>query len=108
MCIYSSGSAVDSYSYLDGTIAIAIALYGAIVFPDTPSTTKAFYLNSEERELARRRISPRLNAKLDKAAVKNIFLGWRYWMFSLLFVVTSQLEACVSVVSVLPTIKLIS
>ncbi|KAG8717245.1 hypothetical protein FRC08_007907 [Ceratobasidium sp. 394] len=78
---------------IDGVIAIAIALYGALVFPDTPKTTKAFYLTPEDRELARSRISPRPKAKFDKAAVKNIFMGWRYWMFSLLFVVTSQLEA---------------
>ncbi|KAG9091646.1 hypothetical protein FS749_016379 [Ceratobasidium sp. UAMH 11750] len=78
---------------IDGVIAIAIALYGALVFPDTPKATKAFYLTPEDRELARSRISPRPKAKFDKAAVKNIFMGWRYWMFSLLFVVTSQLEA---------------
>jgi ACS family pantothenate transporter-like MFS transporter len=77
-------------------IAIAIAIYGVIVFPDTPKTTKAFYLTAEDRELAKSRISPRPKAKFDKAAVKNIFFGWRYWMFSLLFVFTSQLEACVS------------
>lgn len=97
--IYSSlngnlGKAGWQWTFIiDGTIAIAIALYGAIVFPDTPKTTKAFYLTPEERELARTRISPRPRAKFDKAAVKNIFFGWRYWMFSLLFVVTSQLEA---------------
>ncbi|KAG8722530.1 hypothetical protein FRC08_001044 [Ceratobasidium sp. 394] len=78
---------------IDGVIAIAIALYGALVFPDTPKTTKAFYLTPEDRELARSRISLRPKAKFDKNAVKNIFMGWRYWMFSLLFVVTSQLEA---------------
>ncbi|QRW04622.1 major facilitator superfamily transporter [Ceratobasidium sp. AG-Ba] len=78
---------------IDGVIAIAIALYGIIVFPDTPKTTKAFYLTFEDRELAKSRISPRPKAKFDKEAVKSIFTGWRYWMFSLLFVVTSQLEA---------------
>ncbi|KAG8739956.1 hypothetical protein FRC10_004955 [Ceratobasidium sp. 414] len=77
----------------DGVIAIMIALYGVLVFPDTPKTTKAFYLTIEDRELAKSRIPPRPKAKFDKTTVKNIFMGWRYWMFSLLFVVTSQLEA---------------
>ncbi|KAG9088494.1 hypothetical protein FS749_002128 [Ceratobasidium sp. UAMH 11750] len=80
---------------IDSVIAIAIALYGALVFLDTPKTTKACYLTPEDRELARSRISLRPKAKFDKTAVKNIFMGWRYWMFSLLFVVTSQLEAYV-------------
>ncbi|KAG8779983.1 hypothetical protein FRC12_023628 [Ceratobasidium sp. 428] len=72
---------------------MAIAVYGVIVFPDTPQTTKAFYLTPEERELARSRIPRRPKAKLDKAAAISIFKGWRYWMFSLIFVFTSQLEA---------------
>ncbi|KAG8684106.1 hypothetical protein FRC09_015619 [Ceratobasidium sp. 395] len=97
--IYSSlngnlGKAGWQWTFIiDGVIAIVIALYGIVVFPDTPKTTKAFYLTLEDRELAKSRISSRPRAKLNKAAVKDIFAGWRYWMFSLLFVVTSQLEA---------------
>ncbi|KAG8793979.1 hypothetical protein FRC12_000943 [Ceratobasidium sp. 428] len=97
--IYSSlngnlGKAGWQWTFIiDGVIAIAIALYGVVVFPDTPKTTKAFYLTPEDCELAKSRISSRPRAKLNKAAVKDIFAGWRYWMFSLLFVVTSQLEA---------------
>ncbi|KAG8724272.1 hypothetical protein FRC09_020560 [Ceratobasidium sp. 395] len=72
---------------------MAIAVYGVIVFPDTPQTTRAFYLTPEDRELARSRIPRRPKAKLDKAAAISIFKGWRYWMFSLIFVFTSQLEA---------------
>ncbi|KAG9077414.1 hypothetical protein FRC06_008921, partial [Ceratobasidium sp. 370] len=83
----------DSELGKHGIIAIVIALYGVLVFPDTPKTTKAFYLTLEDRELARSRISPRPKARFDKTAVKSIFMGWRYWMFSLLFIVTSQLEA---------------
>ncbi|KXJ91513.1 MFS general substrate transporter [Microdochium bolleyi] len=35
---------------IDGIITLAVALYGYIVFPDTPETTKAFYLNEEEKK----------------------------------------------------------
>lgn len=30
---------------IDGIITLPIALYGFLVFPDLPQTTKAFYLN---------------------------------------------------------------
>ncbi|KAF2816704.1 MFS general substrate transporter [Mytilinidion resinicola] len=35
---------------IDGIITIAVAIYGFIVFPDTPEATTAFYLNPEERQ----------------------------------------------------------
>ena len=34
---------------IDGIITIPIALYGFIMFPDVPTTTKAFYLSEEVR-----------------------------------------------------------
>ncbi|KEP50422.1 putative MFS pantothenate transporter [Rhizoctonia solani 123E] len=78
---------------IDGLIALVIALYGLVIFPNTPQTTKAFYLSPEEILLAQTRLVQRPRAKLTKPEVKRIFSGWRYWMFSVLFVVTSQLEA---------------
>lgn len=35
---------------IDGVITLAVALYGYVVFPDTPYTTKAFYLSEDERK----------------------------------------------------------
>ncbi|KAH7027452.1 MFS general substrate transporter [Microdochium trichocladiopsis] len=35
---------------IDGIITLAVALYGYIVFPDTPYTTNAFYLSQDERK----------------------------------------------------------
>lgn len=32
---------------VDGIITLPIALYGFLVFPDVPATTKAFYLSEE-------------------------------------------------------------
>ncbi|CAE6456165.1 unnamed protein product [Rhizoctonia solani] len=80
---------------VDGLIALLIALYGLVIFPNTPQTTTAFYLTPEEKHLAQMRIASRPQAKFRKREVKKIFGGWRYWMFSALFVVTSQLEAWV-------------
>jgi hypothetical protein len=37
---------------IDGFLTIPVALYGFFLFPDTPHTTTAFYLSTEERELA--------------------------------------------------------
>ncbi len=34
---------------IDGIITLPIALYGFIVFPDVPTTTRAFYLTEEVR-----------------------------------------------------------
>ena len=34
---------------IDGVITLPIALYGFLIFPDLPATTKAFYLTEEAR-----------------------------------------------------------
>jgi MFS transporter, ACS family, pantothenate transporter len=34
---------------IDGIITIIVAAYGYVFFPDTPSTTKAFYLSEEDK-----------------------------------------------------------
>ena len=36
---------------VDGAITLPIALYGFLIFPDVPATTKAFYLSEEVRPL---------------------------------------------------------
>ncbi|CAE6413867.1 unnamed protein product [Rhizoctonia solani] len=78
---------------IDGLIAVFIALYGLVIFPNTPQTTTAFYLTPEEKQLACTRIVQKPKAKLTKREIKKIFGGWRYWMFSALWMVSSQLEA---------------
>ncbi|KAJ4417039.1 hypothetical protein N0V82_006393 [Gnomoniopsis sp. IMI 355080] len=35
---------------IDGIITIAVAIFGFIVFPDTPKDTKAFYLTEEDKQ----------------------------------------------------------
>jgi hypothetical protein len=40
------------YSFImDGIITLPIALYGFLVFPDIPATTKTFYLTEEVSQL---------------------------------------------------------
>ncbi|KAI1500424.1 major facilitator superfamily domain-containing protein [Biscogniauxia marginata] len=43
---------------IDGLITLPVALYGFIFFPDTPSTTSAFYLTPAQRALAVSRVQP--------------------------------------------------
>lgn len=47
---------------IDGIITLPIALYGFLVFPNVPATTKAFYLSEEVRLRSR----PRLRKELIK------------------------------------------
>ncbi len=42
---------------IDGIITIIVAIYGYIVFPDTPYTTKAFYLSEEDRKRSVERLA---------------------------------------------------
>ncbi|KAM7189020.1 hypothetical protein V8F20_010323 [Naviculisporaceae sp. PSN 640] len=42
---------------IDGIVTLPIAIYGLLLFPDTPSTTTAFYLTAKERQMAISRLS---------------------------------------------------
>jgi ACS family pantothenate transporter-like MFS transporter len=56
-----------------------------ITYPDTPETTKAFYLNEWERERARQRIAEEgrtPTGKLDFTVVKRIFGSWQVYAFT--------------------------
>ena len=37
---------------VDGIITLPVALYGVLLFPDTPATATAGYLSADERRLA--------------------------------------------------------
>jgi ACS family pantothenate transporter-like MFS transporter len=46
---------LESWQWLflfDGIIGIPVAIYGIIALPDFPSSTKAQWLNNEEKEMA--------------------------------------------------------
>ncbi|KAL4899210.1 hypothetical protein BDW74DRAFT_171674 [Aspergillus multicolor] len=80
---------------IDGLITIPIAIYGFIVFPDTPTTTKARYLTAEEKALAVARIpeSGAVKVPLNWAFLKSIFLQWYWWAFVLLWIIAGETES---------------
>ncbi|KAF4635591.1 hypothetical protein G7Y89_g2496 [Cudoniella acicularis] len=70
----------------DFVLAVPIALYGFFFFPDTPETTKAFYLNEWERKRAIERIEEEGRTpvgKMDVSVIKRIALSWQLWTFSI-------------------------
>jgi ACS family pantothenate transporter-like MFS transporter len=82
---------------IDGLITIPVALYGFIFFPDTPSTTSAFYLSTDERSLAVSRVPEVLERKpWDLAFVKRVFTSWYWYGFVMLWVIGGETESFLS------------
>ncbi|KAF7187151.1 MFS transporter PfmaC [Pseudocercospora fuligena] len=70
----------------DFVIAVPVIVYGFICFPDTPHTTRAFYLNAWERERARARIEEEGRTpvgKWDWSVFYRIFGSWQVYAFTL-------------------------
>ncbi|KAK0537263.1 hypothetical protein OC835_001797 [Tilletia horrida] len=78
---------------LDGFIALPIALYGFLCFPDAPRTTRAWFLTEEERALAVSRLPPRPQTKLQWNLIKRVLGRWHWYAFSTLFAWSSMLES---------------
>ncbi|KAF8524212.1 major facilitator superfamily domain-containing protein [Gautieria morchelliformis] len=87
---------------IDSVITFPIALYGFIVFPDTPATTTAFYLSEEasrsltkpEILLAQERIkSGGKHMSLSWNGAKRILTRWRWYGCSLLFAISGETES---------------
>ncbi|KAI6047316.1 major facilitator superfamily domain-containing protein [Pisolithus marmoratus] len=81
---------------IDGIITLPIALYGLLVFPDVPATTKAFYLTEEERLLSYERL--KCDHDVDRrplswGLVKQVLGRWRWYGCSLLFAVSGETES---------------
>jgi ACS family pantothenate transporter-like MFS transporter len=79
---------------IDGLITIPIAIYGLFLFPDTPTTTSAFYLTSSERALAISRV-PEVpeRAPWNLAFVKRIFTSWYWYGFVMLWIIAGETES---------------
>jgi len=63
---------------------IPIAIYGLLCFPDTPTTTKAWWLSDWEINRAIERIAEEgrmPHGKLDWTAIKRIFKSWQLYVF---------------------------
>ncbi|KAK1779748.1 major facilitator superfamily domain-containing protein [Copromyces sp. CBS 386.78] len=68
---------------IDGIITLPVAMYGFLLFPDTPKTTRAPYLSSGERELAIRRM---------EGNIKGEYEGSRPWNDDTTLVDTRELS----------------
>ena len=79
---------------IDFIITIPIAIYGFIFFPDTPETSKAFYFNEKEVQLAKLRVHQRPHTKLDWSSYLRGVLGrWHWWLFSMLWILGGENES---------------
>lgn len=79
---------------IDGLITIPIALYGLYFFPDTPTTTSAFYLTSSERALAISRIPEVPERQLwNLAFLKRVFTSSYWYGFVMLWIIAGETES---------------
>ncbi|CAI7620837.1 unnamed protein product [Penicillium discolor] len=72
----------------DFILAIPVAIYGFIFYPDTPQNTTAFYLSEWERNRARERIDEEGRTpvgKLDTTVFKRVLVSWQFYTFSLAY-----------------------
>ncbi|KAL2855960.1 alpha/beta-hydrolase [Aspergillus pseudoustus] len=72
----------------DFIIAVPVAIYGLIFYPDTPETTTAFYLSDWERKRAIERMeqdgrAPK--AKFDWTIVRRVLGAWQLYVFSIAY-----------------------
>ncbi|KAI4747075.1 MFS general substrate transporter [Aureobasidium sp. EXF-12298] len=79
---------------IDGIICIPVAIYGFLLFPDTPQTTRVPYLSEAERELARSRVPRHVQrAPFNWAFVKRVFGSWYFYGFVILWVLAGEVES---------------
>lgn len=67
--------------------------YGFACFPDTPATTKAWWLTEEERALCLRRLPHVEHHKMTwatfKVTLRKAIFGWRFWGFCTLWMISA-------------------
>ncbi|KAM0754704.1 MFS general substrate transporter [Meredithblackwellia eburnea MCA 4105] len=77
-----------------GVVTIPVALYGAIVFPDTPETTVAGYFTENERRLALERVPPpKGTTKVSFPLLKKMLSRWPIYVMPVLWIAGGALEA---------------
>lgn len=79
---------------IDFLITFPVAIYGFLVFPDTPSSTNARYLSAEERTLAVERLPKVVKQRgmLGWGLMKRVVLSWHWWAFVMLWIAGSNTE----------------
>ncbi|KAH6659431.1 major facilitator superfamily transporter [Truncatella angustata] len=85
---------------MDGIVSLPICIAGYFLLPDLPENTRAFYLNENDRDMARKRMAsvgraPR--AKLGRSAFKRIFGRWHIYLLSILYIIFINLGPSSSV-----------
>jgi len=79
---------------IDGLITLPVALYGFFLFPDTPRTTQAPYLNAKERLLAISRVpEPSERLPLNLSFVWKVLRSWQWYGFVILWVIAGETES---------------
>ncbi|KAJ9626484.1 hypothetical protein H2203_004117, partial [Taxawa tesnikishii (nom. ined.)] len=79
---------------IDGLLCIPVALYGYLLFPNTPRTTNAPYLSAAERRLAVSRVPEHPErAVFNLAFAKRVFTSWYWYGFVMLWVIAGETES---------------
>lgn len=76
-----------------GCMTVPVGLATFVVLPDTPYTTKVWFLSAEERELAIERVRRAGKAapvKIRLATFKTILSSWKWYAFVIGYVVGSS------------------
>lgn len=75
-------------------MTLPVALYGFLLFPDTPATTQAFYLTENERVLAQERV-PEVHDRspMTWTFVKKVLTSWYWWGFVALWIIAGETES---------------
>ncbi|KAL4937174.1 hypothetical protein BDV06DRAFT_227199 [Aspergillus oleicola] len=74
----------------DFILAVPVAIYGLIFYPDTPETTTAFYLNEWERKRALQRMEDDGRAatpslKFNWSFIRRVLCSWQLYTFSIAY-----------------------
>ncbi|GAB1318390.1 Pantothenate transporter liz1 [Madurella fahalii] len=101
---------------IDGIITLPVALYGFLLFPDTPATTTACYLSPSERALAISRLEPHRprrssstsnpdpdppseeknqtpQSPMTLAFAKRVLTSYEWWGFVILWIIAGETES---------------
>ncbi|EON62435.1 hypothetical protein W97_01657 [Coniosporium apollinis CBS 100218] len=80
---------------IDGIITLPIAIYGFLLFPDTPTTTRVPYLNAVERRLAVSRVPPPSHKRspLSLSFLKEVLTSWYWYGFVVLWIIAGETES---------------
>ncbi|KAL6705102.1 hypothetical protein ACN47E_007361 [Coniothyrium glycines] len=85
---------------MDGVISAPICIAGFFLLPDLPENTRAFYLDENDRVLAKDRMvkvgrAPR--TRLGRSAFKRIFGRWHVYLLTILYIIFINISPSSSV-----------